>query len=136
MAILVEDAIELKEVPLMERTERFSTHLLNRALLREREEREAQRQKQIALAFKALDALSQLISFDQAYIFGSLAKPHWFFKDSDVDIAFVGLKDEDFFQAIAFLSRELGRDVDVLQLEEHPLRDKIVREGIKWKKDD
>jgi len=121
MAILVEDAIELEEVPLMERTERFSTHLLDRALLREREEREAQRQKQIALAFKALDALSQLISFDQAYIFGSLAKPHRFFKDSDVDIAFVGLKDEDFFQAIAFLSRELGRGVDVLQLEEHPL---------------
>ena len=120
----------------MERTERFSTHLLNRALLREREEREAQRQKQIALVFKALDALSRLISFDQAYIFGSLAKPHRFFKGSDVDIAFVGLKDEDFFQAIAFLSRELGRDVDVLQLEEHPLRDKIVREGIKWKKND
>ena len=114
----------------------FSTWLLDRALVREGEEREAQRQKQMTLVSKALNALSQLFSFDQAYIFGSLAKPNRFFKDSDVDIAFVGLKDEDFFQAIAFLSRELGRDVDVLQLEEHPLRDKIVREGIKWKKDD
>ena len=130
------DAVETEEVTPMERTRRFSTHVLDHALVREREEREAQRQKQIALVFKALDALSRLISFDQAYIFGSLAKPHRFFKDSDVDIAFVGLKDEDFFQAIAFLSRELGRDVDVLQLEEHPLRDKIVPEGIKWKKND
>ena len=120
----------------MERRERFSTHLLDSALVREREERERQRQKQIALVLKALDALSQLISFEQAYIFGSLAKPYRFFKDSDVDIAFVGLNDEDFFQAIAFLSRELGRDVDLIQLEDHPLRDKVMREGIKWKKND
>jgi len=134
MAILVEDAIGLKEVPLMERTERFSTHLLDRALVREREGRERQRQKQIAAVLKALDALSHRISFEQAYIFGSLAKPHRYFKDSDVDIAFVGLKDQDFFQIIAFLSGELDREVDVLQLEDHPLRDKVMWEGIKWKK--
>jgi len=120
----------------MERTERFSTHLLDRALVREREERERQRQQQIALVLKVLDALSQLISFEQAHIFGSLAKPYRFFEDSDVDIAFVGLKDEDFFQAIAFLSRELGRDVDVIQLEGHSLRGKVMREGIEWKKND
>ena len=120
----------------MERTRRFSTHVLDHALVREREEREAQRQKQIALVFKALDALSQLISFEQSYIFGSLAKPYRFFRDSDVDIAFLGLKDQGFFQAIAFLSRELDIDIDVIQLEDHPLRDKIVREGIKWKKSD
>ena len=120
----------------MERTERFSTHLLDRALLREREGIEQERQKQVAAVLGALDALSHQVFFDQAYIFGSLAKPHRFFKDSDVDIAFVGLKDEDFFQTIAFLSRELDKEVDVLQLEEHPMRDKIVREGIKWKKND
>jgi predicted nucleotidyltransferase len=134
MAILVEDAIELKEVALMERTERFSTHLLDRALVREREGREQQRHKQIAAVLKALDALSHRISFEQAYIFGSLAKPYRYFEDSDVDIAFVGLKDQDFFQTIAFLSGELDREVDVLQLEDHPLRDKVMREGIKWKK--
>jgi hypothetical protein len=48
----------------------------------------------------------------------------------------VGLKDEDFFQTIAFLSRELDKEVDVLQLEDHPLRDKVMREGIQWKKND
>ena len=120
----------------MERTERFSTHLLDRALLREREGREQERQKQVAAVLGSLDALSHRVFFDQAYIFGSLAKPHRFFKDSDVDIAFVGLKDEDFFQAIAFLSRELGRDVDVIQLEGHSLRGKVMREGIEWKKND
>jgi len=114
--------------------EHFSTHLLDRALIREQEEKERQRKKQITAAFKALNALSRRIPFDQAYIFGSLAKPHRFFEDSDVDIGFVGLKDQDFFQTIAFLSRELGREVDVIQLEDHPLRDKVIREGIRWKK--
>lgn len=134
MAILGEDAAGLGEVPLMEKTERFSTHLLDRALVKEREGRERQRQEQIALVLKVLDVLSHRISFEQAYIFGSLAKPHRFFEDSDVDIAFVGLRDQDFFQAIAFLSRELDREVDVLQLEDHPLQGGIAREGIRWKR--
>ena len=47
-------------------------------------------------------------------------------------MAFVGLRDGDFFQAIAFLTRELEADVDVVQLEGHPLREKIVKEGIRW----
>lgn len=120
----------------MERLERFSTHLLDRAFVKERETRERKRQEKIAAVFEVLDALRHKIPFDQAYIFGSLAKAYRFFKDSDIDIAFAGLKDEDFFQAIAFLSRELGRDVDVLQLEGHSLRDKLMREGIRWKKND
>jgi len=115
---------------------RFSTWLLDQAIAKERERQEQQRRERLGAAFQALEKLARQVPFQEAYIFGSLAKPHRFFKDSDIDIAFVGLKDENFFQAIAFLSRELGRDVDVLQLEEHPLRDKIVREGIKWKKDD
>lgn len=118
----------------MERTDRFSTHLLDRALVKERERKERQRQKQVATVLKALDALSRRIAFEQAYLFGSLAKPYRFSKDSDADIAFVGLKDRDFFQTIAFLSRELDREVDVLQLEEHPMRNQIMREGIKWTK--
>lgn len=118
----------------MERTEHFSTYLLDRALIKERERREQRRQKRLAAVLQALDKLSCQISFKEAYIFGSLAKPHRFFGDSDVDIAFVGLKDEDFFQAIAFLSRELSAEVDVLQLEDYPLREKIIRRGIKWKR--
>ena len=82
MAILmVEDGIGLREVLLMERTERFSTHLLERALVKEHEEREQERQKRVVAVLGALDALYHQVSFDQAYIFGSLAKPHRFFKD-------------------------------------------------------
>jgi predicted nucleotidyltransferase len=118
----------------MEGIERFSTHLLDRALAKERERREQRRQERLTAVFKALDKLSNQIPFEEAYIFGSLTKPYHYFDDSDVDIAFVGLGDEVFFRAIAFLSRELNAAVDVLQLESHPLREKIIREGIRWKK--
>ena len=113
---------------------RFSTHLLDRALAKERLKREERRRERLTDVFRALDELSSRISFEEAYIFGSLVKPYRYFDNSDVDIAFVGLKDEDFFQAMAFLSRELGTEVDILQLEGHPLWEKILREGIRWKR--
>jgi hypothetical protein len=36
---------------------------------------------------------------------------------------------------MAFLSDYLGRDVDVIQLEGHRLRDKIIKEGVLVKSD-
>lgn len=114
--------------------ERFSTHLLDQAIAEERERRERRRKERLTAVLEALDRLSRQISFEEAYIFGSLAKRERFFGDSDVDIAFVGLRDEDFFQAIAFLSQELETEVDLLQLEGHPRRGKIIQEGIRWKK--
>ncbi|SFM80829.1 nucleotidyltransferase family protein [Thermodesulforhabdus norvegica] len=115
---------------------RFSPYLLDRALARAREEREQRRKGRLTAVFQALERLSRLIPFEEAYIFGSLTKPYRYFADSDVDIAFIGLRDEDFFRAMAFLSRELGTEVDILQLEGHPLRDKVVKEGIRWKRSD
>lgn len=112
----------------------FSTHILDRAIARHREQREQKRQERLSAVFQALDELAGRTPFEGAYIFGSLAKPHQFFDDSDVDVAFLGLKDQDFFPAIAFLSRELGTDVDVIQLEGHPLRGGITQDGIPWKR--
>ncbi|HID11323.1 MAG TPA: nucleotidyltransferase domain-containing protein [Candidatus Latescibacteria bacterium] len=115
-------------------TSAFSTHLLDRAIDRQRQRREKRRQERLTLVLQAIDKLSCRVRFEEAYIFGSLAKPHRYFEGSDVDVAFVGLRDEDFFQAIAFLSRELGTEVDVVQLEGHPLREKILQEAIRWKR--
>jgi len=111
---------------------RFPTRLLDQAIAKERERREQRRQARLGAVFRALEELSRQVPFQEAYIFGSLAKPYRYFDESDIDVAFVGLRDEDFFRAIAFLSRELEADVDVLQLEGHPLREKIVKEGIRW----
>jgi len=113
---------------------RFSTEILDRVMAQERTKREQKRLKMLEAVFDALEKLSREISFEEAYIFGSLASPYLYFENSDIDIAFLGLKDEDFFHAMAFLFRELGAEVDVLQLESCAWREKIMREGIKWKK--
>ncbi|GFP39274.1 hypothetical protein HKBW3S47_00973 [Candidatus Hakubella thermalkaliphila] len=49
-----------------------------------------------------------------------------------MDIGFVGLRDEDFFKAMSFISREIGVEVDVIQLEGHRLEARVKREGLKW----
>ena len=109
--------------------------LVERAREKKKQDQELQRVRLLAAATRALDKLALKISFDQAYIFGSASKPFAFNELSDLDIGFFGLKDRDFFEAMAFLSRETGLDnVDIVQLEEHRLADKILREGIRWKK--
>jgi len=113
---------------------RFSTHLLDEALVCKRREREALRRRILTQVLSALDELSQEIPFFEAYLFGSVAKSHKFREDSDVDVVILGLPDEYFFRAMAFLSARLGRDVDLIQLEVCPFAEKVKREGIKWTK--
>jgi len=105
------------------------------AIQEKREKWEKERKRILRRTNKALGCLSQKIKFSEAYLFGSVTLPYRFTKDSDVDIGFWGLANEDFFYAIAFLSREIGRDVDVIQLERHPFKEKIQTTGVKtWTK--
>ena len=109
-------------------------YLLEEALQARKELRERKRKDTLIALSRALQKLSRMVHFDEVYVFGSLAKPHRYHGRSDVDVAFVGLRDEDFFTAMAFLSQELETDVDVVQLEASPLREKIRKEGILiWK---
>jgi len=114
----------------------FSTYILDSVLEKKKLQREELRLKTIARIKATLEKLSQKIFFKEAYIFGSLIKSHKFTRNSDIDIGFVGLKDEEFFRALAILSGELEIDVDIIQLESHRFKDKIMREGIKWTKKD
>jgi len=105
------------------------------AVQEKRVKREEERLRILQRTKNALILLAKDIKFSQAYIFGSLICPYRFKDKSDVDIGFFGLADEDFFRAMALLSREIGRDVDVIQLENHPLKDRIQkREIIEWTK--
>jgi hypothetical protein len=76
------------------------------------------------------------VSYAAVYPFGSVLQPGRFREDSDVDLAFEGLSDEDYFRAKRYLENTLRRPVDVLQLEEHRLRDVICRKGVRWTRDD
>ncbi|MBT9173829.1 MAG: hypothetical protein DDT21_02235 [Syntrophomonadaceae bacterium] len=109
--------------------------LVERAIAKKNQLQEQQRLRLLASAMQALDKLAAKVSFTEAFIFGSAAKPFGFNEQSDLDIGFYGLRDQDYFAAMAFLSRETGLDnVDIIQLEGHRLADKILKEGIPWKK--
>lgn len=108
----------------------FKTTLLDEFRKAERERAEDLRNEMIVKVRSAVLGLSKKIPFEEAHVFGSLLKPS-FTEESDIDIAFLGLRDEDFFKAMAFLSSTLEKDVDVVQLEDHRLRKKIIKEGIK-----
>jgi len=111
----------------------FSTAVLERAIVKEEENREKLRKQLLKSLIEALDKLAQEIPFDEAYIFGSVSRPYGFRRGSDLDIGFKGLNDENFFRAMSFISREVGVDnVDLVQLEGHRLEDKIKQEGIRW----
>lgn len=97
-------------------------------------ESEKLRQGLINDVSQALVRLSKKVSFEEAYIFGSLAEPNQFGEFSDIDVAFKGLDKNKLFSTISFLNRWLGRDVCVVLIEEVHFRDKILREGVKWKK--
>ncbi len=109
-------------------------YLLEKALEARKELGERKRKDTLIALSRALQKLSRMVRFDEVYVFGSLAKPYRYSDRSDVDVAFVGLRDEDFFTAMAFLSQELETDVDVVQLEASPLNERIRKEGILiWK---
>ncbi len=99
------------------------------------EKRERIRKSLLGNIFGVLKRLREEVYFREAYIFGSVTRPYQFGESSDVDIAFIGLNKERLFATIGFLSRELGRDVNVVLIENIHFREKILREGIKWKKD-
>ncbi|WP_369018001.1 nucleotidyltransferase domain-containing protein [Thermatribacter velox] len=112
----------------------FQFQILEKYLKIRKEELERLRMSTLKKVEEALEKVATQIKFDEAYIFGSLTKPGRFKKDSDIDIGFYGLKDEDFFKMISYLSLELEREVDVIQLEGHRLENKVKTEGIRWKK--
>jgi predicted nucleotidyltransferase len=85
--------------------------------------------------FIALKKLSEDVYFEEAYIFGSVTERYKFDNQSDIDIAFKGLERDKLFYTVSFLSRELDREVNAVHIEDIHFKDKIMREGIKWKKD-
>lgn len=113
-----------------------TTYLLDKFIQYKKIQREELRLTTIDKVKGILKEMLGSIPFKEAYFFGTITKPYRFFEESDVDIAFIGLMDEDFFKASAYLSSRLGKDVDIVQLEDHRWRDKIIKEGIRWMRQD
>ncbi len=111
-----------------------TTYLFDKVSGQKKLQRERDRVAMVKRIYRALIDMSDIISFKDALLFGTIIKPFRFFKESDVDIGFYGLRDDDYFKAMAYLSNCLNREVDIIQLEGHKLCDKIAKEGMRWKR--
>ena len=81
----------------------------------------------------ALDELQKKYQWDEAYIFGSLAKKDKFQLNSDVDIALSGLNKLEHYEFIGDISEILNRKVDVVRLEDCNYLHSIIDRGIRCK---
>jgi len=112
----------------------FNTNLLDAALVRRREDNEAQRLAAVEQAIQWLETEGEQYGIDQAYLFGSVIRPYRFTSNSDVDIAVEGFNPEDFFMAMATLSERLERDVDLVDLSKCPFAHRIRQQGMVWRR--
>lgn len=72
--------------------------------------------------------------FEEAYLFGSVVTPGRFSDRSDVDVGVEGLDGRVLYRFVAALSGAIGRDVDVVLLEESGLAPFVKAKGIPWRK--
>jgi hypothetical protein len=115
-------------------TKPFKTTLLDQQLRKERQENEKMRKQMLQQLLRSLPLLAARYGFARAYVFGSLTQKGRFRKTSDVDVAVEGLTDEKYFTFMAELSDLLGREVDVIQIEKHRLKNRILEIGLEWKR--
>lgn len=112
----------------------FDTSVLDKALAVQAARAEEERKLVLNRLFSLLPEAATRFDFRQIYLFGSLATERRFQAHSDVDLAVVKLPAEHFFPLAAFLASHLGREVDLVMLEDVHFADKIRREGIEWTK--
>lgn len=94
--------------------------------------REKHRRQMLEQLNAVLGVLAGKYQWKELFLFGSIVNPDRFSENSDVDVAVSGLAKHNLFSFMAELSRELGRDVDVLILEESPIEEHIRRKGEPW----
>ena len=112
----------------------YDTSVLDAALARKAAAAEQERQALLGQLQAILDEVAVDFHVEEAYIFGSLARPNRFHVDSDVDVAVSGVPGDRFFTLAALLSSRLGRDVDLVPLEEVPIAESIRAKGLRWTK--
>ncbi len=110
------------------------TYLLDKVLIERKQALEAERQLTFKQVQQWLEANGKRYGIEQAYIFGSLIRPHRFTKKSDVDLAVESIEPEHMFMSMTALAESLGREVDLVELCKCPFAHRIRQEGILWTK--
>lgn len=109
---------------------RFDTGVLDRTLVRKRQERERVRRAVQARALHLLD--ESPVAVGEAILFGSVMRPGQFDADSDVDVAIPAVAPRAYFTLMGHLEDGLGRDVDLVTIDSCHFADAIRRTGLRW----
>jgi predicted nucleotidyltransferase len=112
----------------------FNTAKLDEILANKRFRLEKERQFLLNKTLEWLDKFGTEYGIEQAYIFGSVTESNRFHDQSDIDVAVEQVNPEYFFSAISVLSEHLGRDVDIIRLNQCHFSDRIRQQGIPWTK--
>ena len=101
---------------------------------REKKQQESERLRREALdqVDAVLQELAKRYTWTEVYLFGSVLQPGKFDKDSDIDLAVAGLPKQDLYRLTAELMSLLGRNVDLVILEEASFSEKIRQKGVLW----
>jgi hypothetical protein len=110
----------------------FDTSVLDQALSELKARRERDRQSLLHRVRQWLDDHGRQYDLERVYIFGSLVRPNQFTDLSDIDLAVASTAGNQIFAWMAALSRALGREVDIVDLNECHFADKIRGEGMLW----
>ena len=109
---------------------KFKTDVLDRALARKRQEREALR---VAVQARALKLLEESpVALDEAILFGSVVRPGRFSARSDVDVAVPDLEPRAYFALMGHLEDGLKREINLVPLDTCHFADSIRRSGLRW----
>lgn len=108
----------------------FDTSILDRALMKQREQLEQERLDLISIVNETLRKNQSKYGIKSAYIVGSLVQPKSWYKFSDVDVAVSGCS-EHILSIMKELEDATGKQVDVIDLESSPLSDLLIQTGIK-----
>lgn len=104
----------------------FDTSIRDRALKEKRKRLERERRALLGVVERTLKESREKYDIREAYITGSLMEPHRWYAFSDVDVA-VGGCSQYIFPIMRELEEATGKEVDVIDLDGHPLPDWVRR---------
>ena len=110
--------------------------LWHKSILQKQADQEKMRIVVLRQVEDTLRCLEKKYHWDEAYLFGSLVLEGKFGRNSDIDIALLGLKKYDYYEFIGEISDLLNKRVDVVLLEECRFAHFIKEKGIKWNRKD
>jgi predicted nucleotidyltransferase len=106
----------------------FRTHLLDECHPKAEQRLEQERRIHLQKVIHALALEGPRLGLREAYVVGSVTQEDAWTDDSDVDVAMSG---GDPLELMKILEQSVGRPVDVIDLDAHPVPEMFRRRGIK-----